>query len=102
RDKLRGRGAHHQQPGLQIPARVCDDGIAMDAVEGPADFDVAGRESNAVGEKSNHRDDAEHNDAGANRQLREDLRDEHDWTECGSWLPRRVIAAFHVSKTENG
>ena len=41
----------------------------MHAVEGAADFDVAGHEGDAVGEESNHRNDAEHDDAGANRQF---------------------------------
>jgi hypothetical protein len=80
RDKLGRRGAHHQQAGLEIAARVRNLAVAMHAVEGAADFDVADHEGAAVGEESDHRNDAEHDDAGANRQFGEGFDDDH-WTE---------------------
>ena len=52
RDEVGGRGAHGQKPGLEIAAGVGDLGIAVHAVEGVADFGVAGQEGDAVGEKT--------------------------------------------------
>ena len=41
-----------QQPGLEIAAGVDDRGVAVDAVEGAADLDIAGHEGDAVGRET--------------------------------------------------
>ena len=69
RDILGRRRTHDQQAGLEIAARVGNAGVALHAVEGAADFDVADHEGDAVGKEADHRNDAEHDDAGANRQF---------------------------------
>ena len=78
RDEIGGRGAHHQQPGLEIAAGVGDGSVAMHAVEGVADLDIAGHIGEPDGEEADHRDDGQHDDAGADRQL-----GEHFWHEHG-------------------
>ena len=69
RDEFHGGGAHHQQSGLEIAAGVGHLGVLLDDVEGTPDLGVAGHEGDAGGEKPDHRNNAECDDAGANRQL---------------------------------
>ena len=69
RDIFGRRRAHDQEAGLEIAAGIRHPGVALHAVEGAADFGVADHKRDAVGEKSDHRNDAEHDDAGANRQF---------------------------------
>ena len=67
RDEIGRRGAHDEKPGLEIAAGVGHFGIAMHRLEGVADFGVAGQIGDAVGEKADHGNNAEHYDAGAHR-----------------------------------
>ena len=66
-----------EKPGFEIAAGVGHFGIAMHRLEGVADFGVAGQIGDAVGEKADYGNNAEHHDAGADRQPGENLGDEH-------------------------
>ena len=67
RDEVGRRGAHNEEPGLEIAAGVGHFGVAMHGLEGVADVEVAGYVSEAIGEEADNRNDAEHDDAGAYR-----------------------------------
>ena len=101
RDVLGGRGAHHQQCGFEIAAGVGDGRVAVHAVKGAADLEIAGHIGKPDGEDTDHGDGGQHDDAGSDRQLGEHFWHGHG-DRSGTWLPRRIPAAFHASKTENG
>ncbi len=79
-DEFGRRGAHHQQAGLEVAAGVGNHGIAVHAIEGVADLGIAADEGEAVGEEADHRNDAEPDNAGADRQPGEKSRDVTSWS----------------------
>ena len=67
RDEIGRRSPHDEKPGLEIAAGVGHFGVAVNRLKGAADLDVARQVGDAVGEKADNRNDAEHDNAGAHR-----------------------------------
>ncbi len=77
RDEISRRRAHDEETGFEIATGVRHFGIAMHRLEGVTDLGVTGQISDAVGEKADHRNDAEQDDAGADRKSGENVGNEH-------------------------
>ena len=66
RREFLGAHPHGRERDLEFAAGVGEYGRLLCALEGGVDLGLAGRESDTVGEKSNHRDDRQRDNAGAN------------------------------------
>ena len=64
-----GAHPHRGQRDLEFAAGVGEHGRLLRALEGVVDLGLARREGDAVGEKSDHRDDRQRDDAGADGNL---------------------------------
>ena len=67
-DKGGRRGAHLQQPVLEIVAGAGDLGLGLHALEGAADLQISGLEGGGIGQKSDERNETKRDDASAHRQ----------------------------------